>query len=103
MLHKYVYVGSNKMGFCCPCGWFQVSGELRVPVHQLEVYCFCESVTSLVNFRDAWEDPCHFYARVGKGILYGAGVKIGDIRTAYVVDCNEQTGSFKVYFGDPRF
>lgn len=83
--------------------FLEVSGELRVPVHQLEVYCFCESVTSLVNFRDAWEDPFHFYARVGKGILYGAGVKIGDIRTEYVVDCNEQMGSFKVYFGDARF
>lgn len=86
---------------CARC-WdlLQVAGELRIPVQQVEAYGFLESLTNLQNFAAIWNNPSRLVGRVGKGIMYGAGIKMGNLRAEYVIDCNDQTGSVKVYFGE---
>ena len=79
---------------------WQVAGEVRVPVQQMEAYGFFESLTNLQKFETVWNNPRSLARRVGKGIMYGAGVKMGNVRIEYVIDCSDQTGSLKVYSGE---
>lgn len=79
----------------------QVAGEVRFPVpSQMEGYCFVDSLTSLQNFGAMISNPSKLVERVGKGLMYGAGIKMGNVRIEYVIECNDQTGSLKVYTGE---
>lgn len=79
----------------------QVAGEVRFPVpQQMEVYGFVDTLTGLQNFGALCNNPGRLVERVGKGLMYGAGIKMGNLRFEYVIECNDQTGSLKVYTGE---
>lgn len=66
----------------------------------MEGYCFVDSLTSLQNFGAIYNNPGKVVDRVGKGLMYGAGIKMGNLRIEYVIESNDQTGSLRVYTGE---
>ncbi|KAG0599508.1 hypothetical protein M758_12G157500 [Ceratodon purpureus] len=81
--------------------FIEVAGEVRIPVpQQMEAYGFVDSLTSLHNFGALCNDPGRLAERVGRGLMYGAGIKMGTLRIEYVIEGSDQTGSLKVYTGE---
>lgn len=74
---------------------------MRFPVpQQMEGYAFVDTLTSLQNFGAIRNDPGRIVERVGKGLMCGAGLKMGNLRIEYVIDNADRTGSLKVYTGE---
>lgn len=81
--------------------FIEVAGEVRFPVpQQMEGYAFVDTLTSLQNFGAIRNDPGRIVERVGKGLMCGAGLKMGNLRIEYVIDNADRTGSLKVYTGE---
>lgn len=59
---------------------------------KIYVYCFVEYGIDFGSLKDVCGNLIEFFRCVGKGVLYGVGVKLGFIRIEYVRDCNIDIG-----------
>ena len=78
----------------------QLAGELRIPVHTTHAYLFGELGTDLGSSKTVPGNPTEYFRRAGIGASYGAGIRLGSVRTEYVRDCNNGTGSLFLRFGE---
>eukprot|EP00850_Spirogloea_muscicola_P013704 SM000094S24721 [mRNA] locus=s94:538502:542137:+ [translate_table: standard] len=73
---------------------------IRVPVRGTHVYGFVEYGTDLGSSKDVRGNPTEFFRRAGHGGSVGVGAKLGSVRAEYARDCNNNTGSIFVRFGE---
>lgn len=59
-----------------------------------------EHGTDLGSSKDVKGNPTEFFRRVGHGSSYGAGIKLGMVRTEYAIDNNSGTGAIFFRFGE---
>eukprot|EP00245_Coleochaete_scutata_P000221 TRINITY_DN1024_c0_g1_i1.p1 TRINITY_DN1024_c0_g1~~TRINITY_DN1024_c0_g1_i1.p1 ORF type:complete len:858 (-),score=217.69 TRINITY_DN1024_c0_g1_i1:308-2881(-) len=82
----------------------ELAGELRVPVFKTHAYAFAEYGTDLGSSKDVRGNPTEFFRRKGSGASWGFGMKLpggaSAIRAEYAHDCNNDTGSIFVRFGE---
>lgn len=62
------------------------------------LFAFAEHGNDLGSSEDVNGNPTEFFCRAGHGSSYGAGVKLGMLRTEYAVDQNTGVGSILFRF-----
>eukprot|EP00798_Chlamydomonas_sp_ICE-L_P024403 gene24403-10008_t len=85
----------------------ETAAEVRIPLKNFRkgmdgiAYGFAEYATDLGSSAELDGNPTEFYRKAGRGMTYGAGLKIlGACRFEYARDCNAGTGAFLINWGE---